>query len=334
MSKLLQTLTLATITCFAVSTSSNAQDKKSDKLGEYDEIVIKRNSNKDGKVTIEIKDGNVLVDGEKMDAYKDGDISVYRRRIKPVDGNTFNFAMPQHRGLQFFNNEEDDDDNGAEMTIVPGKAVLGVITEKQEAAGATVKEVGKGTPAEKAGIKEGDVITQIDADKILEPKELFEKIGAHDPGDKVTVTYLRDKKENKITVTLDERKGVGAMELFPRNNSQDNFFRNMPRGGMNFRNNPREDNDVKLGLSVQDTENGEGAQVLEVASGSAAEKAGFKANDIITEFAGTTVNSARDVTNTYRENKSKGTLSAQVKRDGKQKTLQVQIPKKLHKADL
>jgi len=343
MSKLLQTLTLATITCFVVSTSSYAQDKKSDKLGEYDEIVIKRNSGKDGKVTIEIKDGNVLVDGEKMGAYKDGDISVYRRRIRPVDGNNVNLGMPQHRGLQFFNNDDDDNDsdNGADMAIVPGKAILGVITEKQEAAGATVKEVGKGTPAEKAGIKEGDVITQIDADKIDEPKELFEKIGAHEPGDKVTVTYLRDKKENKITVTLDERKGVGAIELFPHDNNMqdgpDNFFRNMPRGGFNFRNGPRgfnEDNDVKLGLSVQDTENGEGVQVVAVAPGSAAEKAGFKTNDIITELAGTAVNSARDVTSTYRENKSKGTLNVQVKRDGKQKTLQVAIPKKLHKADL
>jgi predicted metalloprotease with PDZ domain len=339
MSKLLQTLTLASITCFAAITTSYAQDKqdkKSDKLGEYDEIVIKRNNDKDGKVTIEIKDGNVLVDGEKMDAYKDGDISVYRRRIRPVDGNNFDFAMPQHRGLQFFNN--DDDDNGSEMAIVPGKAILGVITEKKEAAGATVKEVGKGTPAEKAGMKEGDVITQIDADKISEPKELFEKIGAHEPGDKVTVTYLRNKKENKITVALDERKTEQFprnMQQFPRNDNQDgpdNFFRNMPRGGMNF--SPRNNDDVKLGLSVQDTENGEGAMVLSVAPGSAAEKAGFKENDIITELAGTSVNSARDITNAYRENKSKGTMDAKVKRDGQQTRLQVQVPKRLHKADL
>jgi serine protease Do len=332
MSKLLQTLTLASITCFAISTTK-AQDKKGDKLGEYDEIVIKRNSDKDGKVTIEIKDGNVLVDGEKMDAYKDGDISVYRRRIRPVDGNNFNFGTPQHRGLQFFNN----DDNNEDMAIVPGKALLGVITEKKEAAGATVREVGKGTPAEKAGIKEGDVITQIDADKIAEPKELFEKIGAHEPGDKVTVTYLRDKKENKITVALDERKmEERRMEFFPRNDSQDgpdNFFRNLPRGN-NFLNGPRDNEEVKLGLSVQDTESGDGAVVLSVAPGSAAEKAGFKENDIITSIAGTSVTSARDVTNTYRENKSKGTLSAQVKRAGQQKTLQVQVPKKLHKADL
>ncbi|GAA3915623.1 PDZ domain-containing protein [Chitinophaga oryziterrae] len=334
MSKLLQTLTLASITCFAAITTSHAQDKKGDKLGEYDEIVIKRNSDKDGKVTIEIKDGNVLVDGEKMDAYKDGDISVYRRRIRPVDGNSFDFRMPQHRGLQFFNN--DGDDNGPEMSIVPGKAVLGVITEKKEVAGATIKEVGKGTPAEKAGMKEGDIITQIDADKISEPKELFEKIGAHEPGDKVTVTYLRNKKENKITVALDERKmeQFPRTQLFPRSDNQDgpdNFFRYMPRGDMNFRNN---NDDVKLGLSVQDTENGEGAVVLSVVPGSAAEKAGFKENDIITELAGTPINSAHDITNTYRENKDKGTLNARVKRDGQQTTLQVQVPKKLHKADL
>lgn len=334
MSKLLQTLTLASITCFAFSTASVAQDKKGDKLGEYDEIIIKRNNNKDGKVTIEIKDGNVLVDGEKMDAYKDGDISVYRRRIRPVDGNSFSFGMPQHRGLQLFNDEDDASD--VPDMIVPGKAVLGVITEKKEAAGATVREVGKETPAEKAGLKTGDVITAIDAYKISEPKELFEKIGAHEPGDKVTVTYLRNKKENKITVTLDERKGMGTMELFPHRGGPDNnFFRGMPRGEFSgprgFRDN---NNDAKLGLSVQDTENGEGAQVLEVAPGSAAEKAGFKANDIITSLAGVSVNSARDVTNTYHENKDKGSVEAQVKRDGKVKTITVSIPKKLNKADL
>ena len=343
MSKLLQTLTLASITCFAFSSATIAQDKKGDKLGEYDEIVIKRNSNKDGKVTIEIKDGNVLVDGEKMDAYKDGDISVYRRRIRPVDGNNFNFAMPPGSGgIQFFDDEDDDSPEGV-MDIKPGKAVLGVFTEKKEAAGATVREVAKGSPAEKAGIKTGDVITRVDADKINEPQDLFEKIGAHDPGDKVTITYLRDKKENTATVTLDERKGAGTLELFPRGGAQG--FRRAPRGEFNFGDDFRglgpnrfrgfnEDNDAKLGLSVQDTEDGNGAEVLSVTPGSAAEKAGFKANDIITQIAGDAVNSTRDVANAYRANKDKGTITAQVKRGGQQKTLEVKVPKKLHKADL
>lgn len=340
MNKLFQTLTLASITCFAFSSATIAQDKSSDKLGEYDEIIIKRNSNKDGKVTIEIKDGNILVDGEKMEAYKDGDISVYRRRIRPVDGNTFNFTMPRGgSGIQLFNDDEEENDNGP-LTIKPGRAVLGVITEKKEAAGVTVREVAKGSPAEKAGIVTGDVITRVDADKIDEPKELFEKIGAHDPGDKVTVTYLRGKKENTATITLDERKGEGTLELFPRGRD----FRRAPRGNFNFGDDgPRfrrefpgfpDNNEVKLGLSVQDTEDGKGAQVLSVAPGSAAEKAGFKANDIITDIAGSEVNSTRDVANAYHSNKEKGTFSAKVKRSGQLKTLEVKVPKKLNKVDL
>ncbi|QHS61401.1 PDZ domain-containing protein [Chitinophaga agri] len=341
MNKLFQTLTLAGITCFAFSSATIAQDKSSDKLGEYDEIIIKRNSNKDGKVTIEIKDGNVLVDGEKMEAYKDGDISVYRRRIRPVDGNTFNFAMPRGgSGIQFFNDDDEDNDNGA-MRIVPGRAVLGVITEKKEAAGVTVREVAKGSPAEKAGIQIGDVITKVDADNIAEPKELFEKIGAHDPGDKVTITYLRGKRENTAVIALDERKlGEGTLELFPRGRD----FRRGPRGNFNFgEESPRfkpdffgtpESNDVKLGLSVQDTEDGKGALVLSVARGSAAEKAGFKAMDIITDIAGSEVNSTRDVANAYRSNKEKGAFSVKVKRVGQEKTLEVKVPKKLNKVDL
>ena len=343
MSKLLLNIALAGITCFAVSTSAFAQDSasRSDKLGEYDEIIIKRNNDKDGKVTIEIKDGNVLVNGEKLDGYKDGDISVYRRKMRPMDGNTFSFNGPSHRGLQFFN-----DGPGALGGIRPGKAMMGVLTEKKEAGGATVKEVAKESAAEKAGLKVGDVITKVDADKIEEPKDLFEKIGAHQPGDKVTVTYLRDKKENTATVTLDERK-QSERSFF--GGDDQNFFRMMPRGfedGPDGNNDgPRSfswderrggfrDNDVKLGLSVQDTENGDGAEVLAVAPGSAAEKAGFKPKDIITSLGGTTVGSSRDVTNAYRENKDKGTVDVQVRRNGQSKTLQVKVPKKLHKADL
>lgn len=341
MRKLLQVLTLAGLSCstFAIAPAVNAQDsgkQKSDKLGEYDEIVIKPKNNQDGKVTIEIKDGEVWVDGKKMDDYQDGDISVYRRKIKPMDGNTFSFEP--HRGLQFFNND-DDDENG--NVIRGGKALLGVITEKKEAAGVTIRDISKGSPAEKAGLKKGDVITAVDADKIAEPQDLFEKIGEYDPGDKVTITYLRDKKENKTTATLDERKDLGAFNFTPSPGpGNDNFFRfRGPRGGQRFGDNyfnwfGNERNDTRLGLSVQDTEDGKGVRVLGVTEGSAAAKAGFKEDDIIMELAGAEVNSARDVANTYRENKEKGTLTAKVKRNNKEQQLTITVPKHLNKADL
>jgi len=337
MSKLLQTLTLAGFTCYTFLTApaAHAQDtnpgKKGDKLGEYDEIIIKRKNNQDGKVTVEIKDGQVLVDGKPLADY-DGDIAVYKRKITPIDGNSFSFDGP-HRSLQFFNDRGD-------MPVRGGKALLGVMTEKKEAAGTTIREVSKGSAAEKAGLQVGDVITAVDADKIAEPQDLFEKIGEHDPGDKVTITYLRNKKENKATVTLGERKGADMFNFAPpgMGNNDNNYFRFQPRGRQPFGGNNfgwfGEDNSTRLGLSVQDTEDGAGARVLNVDEGSAAAKAGFKQDDIITALAGESVSSARDVVNTYRENKDKGTITAKVKRNNKEQTLTISVPKKLNKADL
>jgi C-terminal processing protease CtpA/Prc len=342
MRKLLQVLTLAGLTCstFVITSAAKAQDAakaKKDKLGEYDEIVIKPKNNQDGKVTIEIRDGEVWVDGKKMEDYQDGDISVYRRKIRPVDGNTFSFNGP-HRGLQFFNDEDNDDNGGV---VRGGKALLGVMTEKKEAAGVTIREVSKGSAAEKAGLKKGDVITAVDADKISEPQDLFEKIGEYDPGDKVTITYLRNGKENKATATLEERKDFGAFNFTPSPNpGNDNFFRfRGPRGGQGFGDNyynwfGNDRNDTRLGLSVQDTEDGKGARVLNVTDGSAAAKAGFKEDDIITELGGLEVNSAKDVANAYRDNKDKGTLTAKVKRNNKEQQLTITVPKHLNKADL
>jgi len=330
MGKLLQTLTLAGFTCcaFTIATAAQAQDssRKSDKLGEYDEIVIKQKNNQDGKVTIEIRDGEVWVDGKKLENYKDGDLSVYRRRIVPRDGNAFSFNGPRS-SLQLFN----DRDN----MIRGGRALLGVITEKKEAAGVTVREVSEGSAADKAGIKAGDVITRVDADRISEPQDLFGKIGEYDPGDKITVTYLRNGKENKATVTLGERKDAGVFNFTPPGGN-DRFFRFPGPHSFDDRFNwfGDEGNEAKLGLSVQDTENREGARVLDITEGSAAAKAGFQEDDIITELAGTAVRSAKDVVNAYRDNQDKETITAKVKRNNEVQQITIDVPRKLNKADL
>ena len=207
MGKLLQTLTLAGFTCYTLTTALTvqAQDtapgKKNDKLGEYDEIIIKRKNNQDGKVTVEIKDGEVWADGKKLEDY-DGDISVYKRKITPVDGNAFPFANP-HRGLQFFNNDEDND---SDMEIRGGKALLGVITEKKEAAGVTVREVSKGSPAAKAGLKAGDMLTEFDGKQIQNLNDYAYALRSKKPGDVVAVVVKRNGEDVKTNVTLEARR--------------------------------------------------------------------------------------------------------------------------------
>lgn len=59
-----------------------------------------------------------------------------------------------------------------------------------------------GGPADKAGVKEGDIITKVDGTDINERNSLASLLGQHQPGDKVKLTINRDGKTENITVTL------------------------------------------------------------------------------------------------------------------------------------
>ncbi|WP_369247706.1 trypsin-like peptidase domain-containing protein [Streptomyces sp. R41] len=62
-------------------------------------------------------------------------------------------------------------------------------------------------PADKAGLKPGDVITKLDDHVIDSGPTLIGEIWTHQPGDTVKLTYTRDGKTHTVDVTLGERKG-------------------------------------------------------------------------------------------------------------------------------
>ena len=61
--------------------------------------------------------------------------------------------------------------------------------------------------AEAAGLKEGDVITHIDGQKVTKFGELQNIIAQKRPGDKITINYLRNKNKKTATLTLKNEKG-------------------------------------------------------------------------------------------------------------------------------
>ena len=73
--------------------------------------------------------------------------------------------------------------------------------------GIYVAKVSEESAAEEAGMKEGDVITAIDGKPVGKMAELQEVLAKKRPGDKVTVTYLRDKKKATKTMTLKNENG-------------------------------------------------------------------------------------------------------------------------------
>lgn len=73
--------------------------------------------------------------------------------------------------------------------------------------GVYIVELTDGGGARAAGIEEGDVIIAIDGKKVKTMTELQETVVQYRPGDKVTVTLLRNKKERKVEVELKNSRG-------------------------------------------------------------------------------------------------------------------------------
>jgi serine protease Do len=73
--------------------------------------------------------------------------------------------------------------------------------------GALVASVAPGSAAEKAELKPGDVITQIDGQALQGDSSLAESVNAHKPGDTITLTILRGNQQLSLRVTLGQLPG-------------------------------------------------------------------------------------------------------------------------------
>jgi len=165
---------------------------------------------------------------------------------------------------------------------------------------AWVTRVNPNSPAQKAGLRVGDVITQIDGQKIDSANAIIDYVSSHSVGDKVTVHYLRDGKVATQAVTLGELTAEAGRE-------------------------PQVEQD-KIGLSMQTLNpevarllgldpNTKGAVVTEVLPNSRAAKAGLRAEDVIIEVDRKPVASSQDAIALLKENPKAGHL-LRIKRNG------------------
>jgi putative serine protease PepD len=97
--------------------------------------------------------------------------------------------------------------------IVQGKQIqtgyLGVTAADPSGGqdGALVQDVVSGSPATKAGLQAGDLVTAVDGQAVQNAGEMVARIRGHKPGDKVTITVDRGGNQTTISATLGERPG-------------------------------------------------------------------------------------------------------------------------------
>jgi serine protease Do len=204
-------------------------------------------------------------------------------------------------------------------------------------AGVVIQEVRGDTPASRAGLKEGDVVTQFDGERARSAAQFTRLVRETAPGRTVKITVLRQGKSSTMDIVPDAR---GADDLRFPNLTRD-FERNLrvlPRDfsfnydfSQPFWYSPR-----RLGVTVTGMTDQlagyfgakHGVLVSNVVEGSPAQAAGIKAGDVITAIRGRTVSEPSDVTSELRDIEAGSSVEIRVLRDRKEVTLTAKMPER------
>jgi serine protease Do len=147
----------------------------------------------------------------------------------------------------------------------------------KENQGALVGDVTENSPAEKAGLKEGDVILEFNGKKVTDSRHLKLEVARTQPGESVPLKVLRDSETKDLHVTVKEMPGQERLAKNDRSDSD------------------KDDSGTLNGVTVGDLDrqarqqfdlpaNVKGVVITDVAPDSAAAEAGLKPGDIIQEI--------------------------------------------------
>lgn len=304
----------------AQDTNDNNNDNKS---SQDENIVIHKKGPVKEKVTVVIDSNNVTINGKPVDDFKSDDIDIIKEAAPDM---SFNFSGDNDVAIapriRTFNND-------MMRKIKTNAAFLGVMSEKTEQ-GAKITDVTKGSAAEKAGLKEGDVITKINNNTISGPDDLYKVVGQFKPNEKVTITYLRDGKQQTAQAVLGKSDQMKIYSWNSPNGQFDMKGLESPNFAFAWSDKPR------LGIEAQDTEDGNGVKITDVDDDedAPAAKAGLKKDDIITQVNGKAISSVDDLKESIKDVKKGDTVKITFKRNNQTQTTEVKFPKELKTIDL
>jgi serine protease Do len=187
--------------------------------------------------------------------------------------------------------------------------------------GALVADVVPGGPAEKAGLKPGDVIVALNGRPVVDNYQLTRDVGAIPPGNKVKLDYIREGKQRSVEVAVAPRPDEKE-EVASASNSGGSETRSSDPLGLTV-----EDLTPQLARRAGVDATTKGAVVIDVATDSAASNAGIEPGDVVVEVGRQPVNSAADYQKAVRNLKKGDTTIVRVKRGQGAQFVTVKIPR-------
>jgi serine protease Do len=166
------------------------------------------------------------------------------------------------------------------VTIQPVTSDIASSLGLSQVRGALVNSVQSGSPADKAGIRRGDVITSVNGAAVKDSNDLRNNVGQMAPGSTAKLTVVRDGKEQTFDVTLAERQPTGS-------EAEESNSGSGRSGALGMGVEPlTRDRAQELGMPTES-----GVLVSEVQPGGRAADAGLRPGDVITEVDRKPVNS-------------------------------------------
>ncbi|HEX6894802.1 MAG TPA: PDZ domain-containing protein [Bryobacteraceae bacterium] len=197
----------------------------------------------------------------------------------------------------------------------------------KEPYGVEITRVEEGSPADKAGVKTGDVVLEYNGQRV-EGMEQFGRLVRETPaGREAKLLISRGGATQTITATLGTRKArAPGGNMFPGVDIPEIRIPDMPQVFTAWRSPMLGVEAESLGsqlaayFGVKD-----GVLVRSVIKDSAAEKAGIKAGDVITKIDGTAVTTPGEISSALRSASAKKTFSVELVREHKEMSLNVNI---------
>ena len=188
--------------------------------------------------------------------------------------------------------------------------------------GAYVSDVVDESPADSAGIKEGDIIVEFNSKKIDEANDLLRAVQKTKPGTKTSIVVLRNKEKKTLDIAVGKVRRMMRNEGFsvmPPMAPHVAVFKSSQRWGLEL-----SELNEQLG-EYFGAPNGKGLLVERVEKKSNGEKAGFKAGDVITKVNKSSVEDMKDMSEALEDIEEGAKVEVDVLRKGTSKTLTVEI---------
>ena len=215
---------------------------------------------------------------------------------------------------------------------------IGISIDDGKDQGATIQNVQANSPAEKAGLKTGDLVLEYNKTPVLGSVQLTRLVRETPPGRSVEVKVRRDNRDQTISVTTERAEntfdrlrvfnGDGALKIGPDRSilfdRLDNLRNDMSQMQvrMSFsRSGIRVDNLTNQLREFFGVTGDAGVLVASVDSGSAAEKAGLKAGDVVTSVDSRPVRTPAEFDREMRS--GTGKVSLRVVRDKKEQDITI-----------